>query len=325
MQPTENNEPNTTQPQPGAVPEAPNPLAGPVDQSAAPSYDAAPAAQPAESPVDPFAQAPVQPAANPFGAASNPEQQPVQQPVGSNPVAYAPVNPVPGSGGPKKPPVKLIVIIASILVVLGLGYFVGLPLLNKAAPGLIPAGVVPSGGLAAVVAGMPLTDYESTTGKFSLKVPKEWVAKEDSFGGSMIVTFNKPGENVLVDAADTSPTAERTPVTVSLLVICSDTSSSSDGTKYTKEKLFESYKTREDVEGTTITSEGEVTVNGLSAYKIVGNFVSTKDGETKKTFGASLSVYINESRSCSVSLGGPESETELQASADTILGSFKTL
>jgi len=302
MQPNENNDPNVAQPQPNTVPESLSPTIEPVTQ---------PAPQPEVQPVN-----------NPFGPAPGVTQSPVQQPVDSNPVAYPPVSSSPSGGSPKKSPVKLIVIIASILAFLGLVYFVGLPLLNKAAPGIVPSGIVPNNALTANLSGLPLTEYTSPAGGFTIKVPEGWVPKEQASSGSVFVTFSEPVENT-TEAEGEADTDTVTQPKGSIFIICSDTSSLTGGKKYTKEEYINLAKSSEKGEGITVKSEGDVKINGLSGYKVLSNAEVTKNGVTSKSFSVGVTLYINESKGCGISVSGEESQIKLSASADSILNSFK--
>ena len=349
MRPDENYDPNAAQPQqqpqPSVTPEpTPYPVADqsqpippsyaaePVVEAPAPVAPAAPAAneyaqapvqpitpvQPeADAPVNPFAQqAPATLAANPFGAPSEPVATPAtaQQPIGSAPVGIAPVGstPAPSGGSPKKFPTKLVVIIGSVIVALLAVVLLGLPLLNKVAPNIVPDAIVSNGIIPAT--GVPLQEYESPAGKFTMKIPEGWVAKEDKISTTTFIGFSKPEESL----EDT--TVEKT---AALIVICSDTSATPDGKKYTKEEYLNLAKSGERGETVTVKSEGEVKINGLDGYKIVASNAVTKDGVTTNKYSAAVTIYIDESRGCAISFAGPEEDKELSSSIDAIFNSFK--
>lgn len=335
MQPNENYDPNAAQPQPQPQsypqPEQPQPA-----QPQAPVYAPEPAvqqqpvgqtyAQPAaQQPVAPQPvaqpQAPVeqpvanpfgQPANNPFAAASDPAPVQPQQSYGSAPAGFAPETAAPVAGAAKKFPKKLVIIIASVVVALAAILIIGLPLLNKAAPGIVPESIVSNGIVPA--AELPLQDYQSTAGKFSMKIPEGWTSKEEVTGGIAFIGFAKAEE----DISDATVTKS-----ASIIVICTDTAAMGSTKKYTREEYLATAKSGDRGENTTVKSEGDVTVNGLSGYKVIADVVATKDGVTKNVFSASLSLYIDETRGCAVSISGNDTETELEDSIDTILNSFK--
>jgi len=307
MQPNENNDPNQTQPEVQPVTPVETPYVAPTVES-----PAEPVVQPTvePTPITPVTEPVVNPA-NPFAPA--PEATPVAPIDPLAPVAAAPVAPV-----AKKSPMKLIIIIAAIVLGLGILGTVAALALRTVAPNLLPA---------ALSAGIPLETY-SKEGKFSLKVPQGWVAKETDAGATMtFVSFYKASE---VPAEDATAETRVTP-TAAITVIGYDYAGQESTIQKTEEEFLTTMKASverlkagtETSPGITVVSSGETKVGNYTAFKSIYNSTRGTGDAAKAGFAGSLTVYVSPTVQYNVSVGGYESETALKASLDTILDSFK--